>query len=175
MAFMKIRKSDGTLLDLLFFKGDKGDKGDSAKFSYGDTLPDTMEDGEVFFKTDGADYIVEQGTSGIWTYRKWNSGIAECWGSTTASGVINTAWGGIYEASGVIAARIDYPFEFTEVPVCDFFPTGTTDATQQYFLAITPEGGSTTTQTPEVEVLRGAASTVSVTYGIGYRAIGRWK
>lgn len=29
-----------------------------------------------------ADYIVEQGTSGIWTYRKWNSGIAECWGRT---------------------------------------------------------------------------------------------
>lgn len=27
------------------------------------------------------DYVVEQGTSGIWTYRKWNSGIAECWGT----------------------------------------------------------------------------------------------
>lgn len=26
------------------------------------------------------DYIVAQGTSGIWTYRKWNSGIAELWG-----------------------------------------------------------------------------------------------
>lgn len=26
------------------------------------------------------DYIVEQGTSGIWTYRKWNSGKVECWG-----------------------------------------------------------------------------------------------
>lgn len=25
------------------------------------------------------DYIVEQGTSGGWTYRKWNSGIAECY------------------------------------------------------------------------------------------------
>ena len=25
------------------------------------------------------DYIVEQGISGIWTYRKWNSGIAELW------------------------------------------------------------------------------------------------
>lgn len=25
------------------------------------------------------DYIIEQGTSGDWTYRKWNSGIAECW------------------------------------------------------------------------------------------------
>ena len=26
------------------------------------------------------DYIVEQGTSGIWAYRKWNSGLAEYWG-----------------------------------------------------------------------------------------------
>lgn len=25
------------------------------------------------------DYIVEQGTSGNWTYRKWSSGISECW------------------------------------------------------------------------------------------------
>ena len=31
-------------------------------------------------KLPAADYVVEQGTSGIWTYRKWNSGIAECWG-----------------------------------------------------------------------------------------------
>lgn len=26
-----------------------------------------------------ADFIVEQGTSGIWTYRKWNSGMYEAW------------------------------------------------------------------------------------------------
>ena len=26
-----------------------------------------------------ADYVVEQGTSGVWFYRKWNSGFAECW------------------------------------------------------------------------------------------------
>jgi hypothetical protein len=31
------------------------------------------------------DYIVEQGTSGIWTYRKWNSGVAECWSEQTVS------------------------------------------------------------------------------------------
>ncbi len=31
------------------------------------------------------DYVVEQGTSGIWTYRKWNSGIAECWLTTKQS------------------------------------------------------------------------------------------
>lgn len=26
------------------------------------------------------DFVVEQGASGIWTYRKWNSGLAEYWG-----------------------------------------------------------------------------------------------
>lgn len=40
---------------------------------------------EALVNLGAIDYVVEQGTSGIWTYRKWNSGIAECWGhySTT--------------------------------------------------------------------------------------------
>lgn len=35
------------------------------------------------------DYVVEQGTDGIWTYRKWNSGIAECWCKKTATTTSN--------------------------------------------------------------------------------------
>lgn len=31
------------------------------------------------------DYIVEQGKSGVWTYRKWASGVAECWGQPAKS------------------------------------------------------------------------------------------
>ena len=31
------------------------------------------------------DFVVEQGTTGIWTYRKWNSGITECWGTASVS------------------------------------------------------------------------------------------
>lgn len=31
------------------------------------------------------DYIVEQGNSGSWTYRKWNSGASECWGILTGT------------------------------------------------------------------------------------------
>lgn len=38
-----------------------------------------------------ADFVVEQGTSGIWTYRKWNSGIAECWGRYSGSIAVNVA------------------------------------------------------------------------------------
>ena len=29
------------------------------------------------------DYVVDRGTSGIWKYRKWNSGDVELWGETT--------------------------------------------------------------------------------------------
>ena len=31
------------------------------------------------------DYVLEQGTSGIWAYRKWASGVAECWGQPSKS------------------------------------------------------------------------------------------
>lgn len=50
-----------------------------------------------------ADFVVEQGTSGVWTYRKWNSGIAECWGnvSTTPSTV-----------NGNNAVTVNLPFTF---------------------------------------------------------------
>lgn len=51
---------------------------------------------------DGADFIVEQGTSGIWTYRKWSSGICECWGSITTGTLTMNATGSIY-ASEVIS------------------------------------------------------------------------
>jgi len=37
-----------------------------------------------------ADHVVEQGTTGLWSYRKWESGRAECWGvPSIQSGVWN--------------------------------------------------------------------------------------
>lgn len=43
--------------------------------------------GRVYYRTPAelradlgyGDYVLEQGTSDIWTYRKWASGVAECW------------------------------------------------------------------------------------------------
>lgn len=48
------------------------------------------------------DYITEQGTSGIWRYRKWASGVAECWGEYTDEDVsITTEWGQIYDSTAM--------------------------------------------------------------------------
>ena len=38
-----------------------------------------------------ADFVVEQGNSGIWMYRKWNSGIGEYWGKEQGF-TLDTGW-----------------------------------------------------------------------------------
>lgn len=50
-----------------------------------------------------SDFVVEQGTSGVWTYRKWNSGTAELWGYGTAA----------YENVSVLGKELTYPFTLT--------------------------------------------------------------
>lgn len=64
------------------------------------------------------DYIIAQGTSGIWTYRKWASGISECWGIYTASGSFTNSanqWRGLYFVA--ITSGVAFPEDlFTEKP-----------------------------------------------------------
>ena len=49
-----------------------------------------------------ADYIVEQGTSGIWTYEKWNSGKAVCWGTIRgATGTFTSHGIGVYYSKAI--------------------------------------------------------------------------
>lgn len=49
------------------------------------------------------DYVIEQGTSGIWTYRKWHSGKAECWGRVDKTLAVNTAYGNGYYNGSVLS------------------------------------------------------------------------
>ena len=61
-----------------------------------------------------ADWVVAQGSSGIWTYRKWASGRAECWGSTTVSITKWSAWGNWYESNYYF--QYSFPFTFKGEP-----------------------------------------------------------
>ena len=57
-----------------------------------------------------ADYVVEQGTSGNWTYTKWNSGRCELWGKfvqTQTAYATNNWIVGSQEITG-------YPFPISE-------------------------------------------------------------
>lgn len=67
-----------------------------------------------------SDVIVEQGTTGNWAYRKWESGRAECWGTfnRTLTSSDWSAWGSLYQATiiNTILDSISYPFSFIEIP-----------------------------------------------------------
>ena len=119
------------------------------------------------------DYVTAYGTSGIWTYRKWFSGIAECWGQKAVNTIVATAWGNVYASGALDALNIAYPFTFKELP------TLTTNLTCNGYGAILMVPGSTphasTTSTGVFEICRGSPAANNVTYIVNYHAIGKWK
>lgn len=96
-----------------------------------------------------ADYIVEQGTDGIWTYRKWASGIAECWGTTEPKNIsISNPWGTLYTLDNAFESY-PYPFEFAKSPTVTALP----ETQNGNFWIFTGSGGNTI-QTPTINAVR---------------------
>lgn len=70
----------------------------------------------------GADYVIAQGTTGVWTWRKWASGIAEMWGVFGADSLaVDNAWGSVYYGTWMLLDvnknGRKYPFAFVDTPV----------------------------------------------------------
>lgn len=64
-----------------------------------------------------ADFPVASGTSGSWTYVKYQSGIAVCSRRTEFSGAyIGSKQGELYVSGGDVVTAISYPFSFTTQP-----------------------------------------------------------
>lgn len=119
-----------------------------------------------------ADFVVEQGTDGIWTYRKYSSGIAECWGVSPRKQVaVTNAWGSVYASPNntPICDQQDYPFAFTELPVVNATPVL---EGYNYWLC-TVGGTASTTKSPAFQAIRETGATV--TGCVSLHALGRWK
>ena len=61
-----------------------------------------------------ADYVVAQGISGNWRYRKWNSGIAECWAKITQTVTPGDVWTGTLNLAPYVIS-VTTPIEFTSI------------------------------------------------------------
>ena len=126
------------------------------------------------YATPPADYIVQRGTSGIWTYRKWNSGDAECWGTVTCNNVTaNNEWGAFYESN--LYGPVNYPFTFTERPKQIMSVSKTT--THAFFIE-TPFGSSyssTNTNTGSWAFSRPKATAGTNTVYVDIYVKGKWK
>ena len=116
-----------------------------------------------------ADYVIEQGTSGFWNYRKWNSGIAECWGETTQSNKSMSAWGTGYSFD---TDTVNYPSGlFISPPNCiasGSWSAGNTLATQN-------SNRGTKSECPQITFFRPSAMSGTGTAKLHFQAIGRWK
>ena len=114
------------------------------------------------------DYVVEQGTSpNGWTYRKWNSGIAECWGVFVIAVAVTTAsagYGGYRSTSTSVPA---FPFTFTGTPTLTAQIGSGSSGCWINNITPTPTGGSF--------FLSCGGSNASANRAFSFHAIGNWK
>lgn len=118
-----------------------------------------------------SDYIVEQGTKSNWTYRKWNSGVMECWRRLQITQNVSSTWGSLYTSGSIASTNLTYPFAFTETPMLttNLMPFGSGG-----ILMASGSAFGSATQTGPLEIARGTSAS-GVQFLINYYAIGRWK
>lgn len=115
--------------------------------------------------------IIEQGTSGIWTYRKWSDGTAECWGKKATYSAYGVWVSPIYYTT-TYAGNQNYPNGlFVDVPICTV--SGVSNAAGDYWVGHTGIA-ATKDYTPNCYVLS-AGTHNAETYTLSYYAIGKWK
>lgn len=126
-----------------------------------------------------ADRVIEQGKTGAWTWRKWNSGVAEMWGSFSVDTLEMTTktWGDLYTASwmgtAVNKSAREYPFAFIAEPSVNASPM--TEG-GNFWLASNSENdlGTALTHAPAYQCVRASGATLT-NPRISYYVIGKYK
>lgn len=117
-----------------------------------------------------ADYVTERGSSGIWTYEKWRSGKAVCWGrATTTLANSGEVWSNPLYAY-LNTARPNYPFTFLEPPSEVAQIVGSVNAMWLYKQS---SENNTATQTAHYALIKISSFTANTTAEIAYQVIGK--
>lgn len=133
------------------------------------TSPATKFGGTWTQITTGGAIVIEQGTSNIWTYRKFSDGISECWGQTSYSVSSWDAFGSVYEANP--GHYINYPTDlFIDVPILNVTP-GVFDGA---VTGIETYTGHTKLRTPTMYGIRPDSGGSATRVVIQMHAIGAW-
>lgn len=120
-----------------------------------------------------SDFVVASGTSGEWTYRKWNSGIAECWCSHYSATPINIGWGNGWCRSGFLN-DLAFPFAFAAVPVVIRTPRTSSSSYAGDGNDIRSYTPATTTRTGLMFFARNGSNGDCRMY-VDHYVVGRWK
>ena len=127
------------------------------------------------------DYIVAKGNASskdiTWTYEKWNSGKAICYGkgASVTFPPIDSQWGSLYETA--TGKDFYYPEDlFIKPPICNITIFGSEDFESTKATMFTTLGYNTNQKTPTVFLLRPVPSVgAAFAADINIIAIGEWK
>ena len=115
----------------------------------------------------GVDWIVEQGTSGDWTYRKWSSGNAELWlhNYKITTTPTQSPQGNLYQE--LYAVNKNFPFSFIEAP----FAIGNNASSDAH--GIIQSITTNTTKITYIHTYRGSSGSYNM--WINIYVMGKWK
>lgn len=125
----------------------------------------------------GTDHITEQGKIGVWTWRKWASGVAEMWGVFGVDRLtIDEAWGSLYFGtwmrSDVNVSARKYPFAFADTPtISATYMGGGSDA---WLISLFSASDDLLTSAPAYALARPNTATV-LKPRISYYIVGKYK
>ena len=113
------------------------------------------------------DYIIAQGVQGIWTYRRWASGIAECWGVRSIDFTVSGTK--IYRMSSIILPIVFKSLSYKNVSVTyvsgDKLMVATSGSNDKWSL----------TETGETTIMADANFNGKQTGYLSYDFRGHWK
>lgn len=112
-----------------------------------------------------ADFVVQQGASGAWTIRKWNSGVCECWRRVTGTITHSGTWNNFKVFSGSADWPSGFFIENPNVQYQTYIGSG---------YAFPARGGLSTT-TKFIWNALGTDGDSNVGYIVDVYAFGRWK
>lgn len=120
---------------------------------------------------DGADTIIDHGTTDGWYWRKYANGTAECWRRVSQTVDINTEWGSVFYGN---CEEVTFPFNFYSAPVVN---ANVESGYGMWLMAWTGTESAGTTLATKPASLRVARPTAvtGASIIIAYHAIGRWK
>ena len=121
----------------------------------------------------GFDFIISEGETDGWYWRRYDSGIAECWRRVkNTNKSISTAFGtALFYGE---ADEVEFPFSFYTAPVVNATLESGSALILMSWQGTDGNGTTTATKPASYRVVRPTAST-GVTFTIAYHAIGRWK
>lgn len=163
---------DNTEFTFLNKTGEKLEVGD---YVYIQTVGNDLNTGVITYKTreslNNVDYIIEEGVSGIWTYEKWASGKAVCWGRQHITASMSQITDNTFYYLNKSFSATDYPFNFTGVP-CEVVTYHAPDTHMGWAYS---QEENTESRSGKYCAMRWNSVTSEADVYLDYYVVGKWK